>query len=151
MNMKFSLYFFSLPVSAVGMDPSRLSSKRSHVPVFNRCSPHLIVRSGGAAKIQQLSGGGLNPNRDRTDEVEVERTRNGWCSEVYTLSGDAVALLSRVMHRSDGCRDLICPGIQPTAVRYLCVPLVSQDAGGFLCCRQGFVRIAFLVVVVFAE
>ena len=122
MNMKFSLCFFSLPIFAVGMDPSRLSSKRFHVPVLNRCSPHLIMWLGGAAKIQRLSGGGLNPNRDRTDEVEVKRMRNGWCSEVYTQSGDVVAPLSRVMHRSDGCRDLICPGIQPTAVHYLCVP-----------------------------
>ena len=131
MNMKFSLYFFSLPVFAVDMDPSRLSSKRSHIPVLNRCSPHLIVRSGGAAKIQRLSGGGLNPNRDRTDEVGVKRTRSGWCSKVYTLSGDAVALLSRVMHRFDCYRDLICPGIQPTAVRYLCVPPFINMQGVF--------------------
>ena len=75
MNMKFSLYFFSLLVFAVGMDPSGLSSKRSHIPVLNRCSHHLIVQSGGAAKIQWLSEGGLNPNRDRTDEVGVKRTR----------------------------------------------------------------------------
>ena len=151
MSMKFSLYFFSQPVFVVGMDAAGLSSKRSHVPVFNHCSPHLIVRSGGAAKIKRLSGGGLNPNRDRTDEVGVKRTRNSWCSEVYTLSGDDVAPLSRVMRRLGSCRDLICPGIQPTSVRYLCVPLVSEDAGGFLCCRRGFVRNAFLVVVVFAE
>ena len=76
MNMKFSLYFFSQPVFAVHRDPSGLSSKRSHVPIFNRCSPHVIVRSEGAAKIQRLSGGGLNPNRDRTDEVGVKRMRN---------------------------------------------------------------------------
>ena len=132
MNMKFSLYFFSLPIFAIGMDPFRLSSKHSHkLPVLNRCSPHLIVRSGGAAKIQRLSGGGLNPIRDRTDEVEVKRMKNGWCSEVYTLFGDAVAPLSRVMHRSDGCRDLICPGIQPTVVHYLCVPLFIRMQGVF--------------------
>ena len=76
MNMKFSLYFFSQPVFAVHRDPSGLSSKHFHVPVFNRCSPHVIVRSEGAAKIQRLSGGGLNPNRDRIDEVGMKRTRN---------------------------------------------------------------------------
>ena len=131
MNMKFLLYFFSLPFIAVGMDPSGLSSKRSHVPVLNRCSPHLIVRSGGATKIQRLSRGGLNPNRDRTDKVGVKRTLNGCCSKVYTLSGDAVAQLSRVMHRLDGCRDLICPGIQPIAVRYLCMPAFVRMQGVF--------------------
>ena len=82
MNIKFSLYFFSLPFFAFGMDPSGLSSKRSHVPVLNCGSPTLIVRSRGGAKIQWLSGPGLNPDRDRTDEVGEKRTRNGCCSEV---------------------------------------------------------------------
>ena len=122
MNIKFSLFFFSLLFFAFGMDPSGLSSKRSHIPVSNRGSPHLIVQSRGGAKIQQLSGARLNPNRDRSDEMGVKRTRNGGCFEVYPLSGDALVLLSRVMLRLDGCRDLLCPGIQPTAVRYLCVP-----------------------------
>ena len=97
MSMKLSLYFFSQPVFAMSVDVPGLSSKRSHVPVLNRCSRHLIVRSGGAAKIQRLSGGGLNPNRDRTDEVGVKRTRNSCCSRVYTLCGDAVVPLSRVI------------------------------------------------------
>ena len=131
MNMKFSLYFFSLTVFAVGMDPSRLSSKRSHILVLNLCSLHLILRSGGAAEIQRLSGGGLNPNQDRIDQVGVKRTRSGWCSKVYTQSEDAVAPLSRVMHRRDGCRDLICPGIQPIAMCYLCVPPFVRMQGVF--------------------
>ena len=131
MNIKFLLFFFSLPFFAFGMDPSGLSSKRSHVPVLNRGSPHLIVRSRGGAKIQRLSGAGLNPNRDRTDEVGVKRTRNGGCSEVYLLSGDALAPLSGVMRRLDSCRDLLCPGIQPTAVRFLCVPTFVRMQGVF--------------------
>ena len=131
MNIKFSLYFFSLPFFAFGMDVSGLSSKHSHVPVWNRGSPHLIMRSGGGAKIQRLCGAGPNPNRDRIDEVGVKRTRNGCCSEVYTLFGDAVALLSRVMHCLDSCRDLLCPGIQPTAVRFLCVPTFVRMQGVF--------------------
>ena len=99
MSMKLSLYFFSQSIFAVSVDAAGLSSKRSHVPVLNHCSHHLIVRSGGAAKIQRLSGGGLNPNQDRTDEVGVKRTRNSCCSRVYTLCGDALAPLSRVMRR----------------------------------------------------
>ena len=137
MNMKFSLYFFSQPVFAVHMDPSGLSSKRSHVRIFNRCSPHVIVRSEGAAKIQRLSGGGLNPNRDRTDEVGVKRTRNGWGSEVYTVCGDAVAPLWRVMHRLCGCRDRICPSIQPTRALPVCA-IVPHDARGFVVLLKGF-------------
>ena len=113
------------------MDPSGLSSKRFHIPVLNRGSPHLIMRSRGGAKIQRLSGAGLNPNRDRIDEVGVKRTRNGGCSEVYPLSGDAFAPLSRVMRCLDGCRDLLCPGIQPTVVRYLCVPAFMRIQGVF--------------------
>ena len=136
MNIKFSLYFFLLPFFAFGMDPSGLSSKRSHVPVLNRGSPHLIVRLGGAAKIQRLSGGGLNPNRDHTDEVGVKKTRNGCCSEVYMLSGNAIAPLSRVMRRLDGCQDLLCPGIQPTVVRYLCV-LAFVRMQGVFCAVDG--------------
>ena len=152
MNMKFSLYFFSQPGFAVRMDPSGLSSKGSHVPVFNRCSPHVIVQSEGVAKIQRLRGGGLNPNRDRTsDEVGVKRTRNGRGSQVYTVCGDAVAPLWRVMRRLRGCRDRICPGIQPTPVRYLCVPPFLTMQGVLLCCRRGFGRNAFMVVVVFAQ
>ena len=136
MNMKFLLYFFSQPVFAVHRDPFGLSSKRSHVPVFNRCSPHVIVRSEGAAKIQWLSGGGLNPNQDHTDEVGVKRTRNAWGSQVYTVCGDAVAPLWRVMRRLHGCRDRICPGIQPTPLHYLCVPPFPTMQGVFLCCRR---------------
>ena len=136
MNMKFSLYFFPQPVFAVHRDPSGLSSKRSHVPVFNRCSPHVIVRSEGAAKIQRLCGGGLNPNWDRTDEVGVKRTRNAWGFQVYTVCGDAVAPLWRVMRRLRGYRDHICPGIQPIPLRYLCVPPFVTMQGVFLCCRR---------------
>ena len=131
MNIKFSLFFFSLPFFAFGMDPSTLSSKRSHVPVLNRGSPHLIVRSQGGAKIQWLSKAGLNPKHDCTDEVGVKRTRNGGCSEVYPLSRDALASLSRVMRRLDSCRDLLYPGIQPTAVRYLCVLAFVRMQGVF--------------------
>ena len=111
------------------MDLSGLSSKHSHILVLNRGSPHLIVWSRGGAKIQRLSGDGLNPNRDRTDEVGVKRTRNGCCSEVYLLSRDAIAPLSRVMRRLDGCRDFLCPGIQPTVVRYLCVLAFVKKQG----------------------
>ena len=81
MNIKFLLYFFSLPFFAFGMDLSGLSSKRSHFPVLNRGSPTLIVRSRGGAKIQRLSGAGLNPNWVHTDEVGVKRMRNGCCSK----------------------------------------------------------------------
>ena len=147
MNMKFLLYFFSLPFFAVGMDPSRLSSKRSHVPVLNRCSPHLIVRSGGAAKIQRLSGGGLNSNRDRIDEVGVKKMRNGWCPEVYTLCGDAVASLSRVMRCLGSCPDLICRGIQPTTVRYMCVPPFATC----VCHRSSGCRGFFVLSMEFCE
>ena len=151
MNIKFLLVFFSLPFFACGMDPSGLSSKRSHVLVLNRRSPHLIVRSRRGAKIQRLSGAGLNPNRDCTNEVGVKRRRNGCCSEVYPLSKDAVAPLSRVMRRLKRLS-------RPTLFRYstyrsalpVCAS-VREDAGGFLWCRRGFVRNAFLVVVVFAE
>ena len=82
-------------------------------------------------KIQRLSAAGLNPNRDRTDEVEVKRTRNGGCSEVYPLSRDALAPLFRVMSRLDGCRDLLCPGIQPIAVRFLYVLAFVRIQGVF--------------------
>ena len=119
--------------------------------MLNHCSPHVIVRSGGATKIQQLSGGGLNPNGDHTDEVGVKSTRDGWGSEVYTVCGDAVAPLQRVMRRLRGCRDRICPGIQPTPVRYLCVPPFVTMQGVLLCSRRGFVRKAFVVVVIFAQ
>ena len=136
MNMKFSLYFFSQLVFVVHRDPFGLSSKRSHVPVFNQCFPHVIMWSEGAAKIQRLSGGGLNPNRDRTDGVGVKRTRNARGSQVYTVCGDAVAPLWRVMRRLRGCWDRICPGIQPTPLRYLCVPPFLTMQGVFLCCGR---------------
>ena len=131
MNIKFSLFFFSVPFFAVGMDPSRLSSTRSHVPTFNSGYPHLIAQSGRGARIQRLTGVGLNPNRDRTDEVGVKRTRNGGCSEVYPLSGDALALVFRVMRRLDNCGDLLCPGIEPTAVHFLWGPTFMRMQGIF--------------------
>ena len=61
----------------------------------------------------------------------MKRTRNGCCSAMYTLCVDAIAPLSRIMRRLDGCRNLICPGIQPTAVRYLCVPAFVRMQGVF--------------------
>ena len=131
MNIKFSLFFFSVPFFAVGMDPSQLSSTRSHIPAFNSGYPHLIARLGHGARIQRLTGAGLNPNQDYTDEVGVKRTRNDGCSEVYQLSGDALAPVFRVMHRLDGCGDLLCPGIEPTAVRFLCGPAFVRIQGIF--------------------
>ena len=50
---------------------------------------------------------------------------------MYPLSGDALAPLFRVMRRLDGCRDLLSPGIQPTAVRFLCVPVFVRMQGVF--------------------
>ena len=117
MNIKFSLFFLCVPFFAVGMDSSRLSSTRSHGPAFNCGYPHLIEQSGRRARIQRLTRAGLNPNRDRTDEVGVKRTRNSGCSVVYPLSRDALALVFRVMRRLDGCGDLLCAGVEPTAGR----------------------------------
>ena len=120
MNIKFSLFFLCVPFFAVGMDPLRLSSRRSHVPAFNCGYPHLIGRSGRRARIQRLTRAALNPNRDRTDKVGVKRTRNGGCSVVYPLSGDALAPMFRVMRRLDSCGDLLCAGVEPTVGRFLC-------------------------------
>ena len=120
MNIKFSLFFFSVPFFAVRMDSSRLSSTRFHVPAFSCGYLHLIGRSGRRARIQRLTGTGLNPKWDRTDKVGVKTTRNGSCSVVYPLSGDALAPVFRVMRRLDGCGDLLCPGVEPTARRFLC-------------------------------
>ena len=113
------------------MDPSGLSSTCSQVPVLNRGSPHLIVRSRGGAKIRRLSGAGLNPNREGPYEVGVKRTTNTGCSEVYPLSGGALALLFRISLCLDGCADLVCPGIQPTAVRFMFVPMFVRTQGVF--------------------
>ena len=115
MNIKFSLFFLCVPFFAVDMNPSRLSSMRSHVPTFNCGYPHLIKRSGRRARIQRFTGAGLNPNRDHTDEVGVKRTRNGGCSVVYPLSRDALVPVFRVMRRLDGYGDLLCTGVEPTA------------------------------------
>ena len=131
MNIKFSLFFFSVPFFAVGMDPSRLSSTHSHVPAFNCGYPHLIGRSGRHARIQRFTGTGLNPNRDRIDEVGVKRTRNGGCSVVYPLSGDALAPVFRVMRCLDGCGDPLCPGVELTAGRFLCGPAFVRMQGVF--------------------
>ena len=120
MNIKFSLFFLCVPFFAVGMDLSRLSSTRSHVPAFNCGYPHLSRRLGRCARIQRLTGARLNPNRDRTDEVGVKRIRNGGCSVVYLLSGDALALVFKIMRRLNGCGDLLCAGVEPTARRFLC-------------------------------
>ena len=81
----------------------------------------------------------------------MKSTRDGWGSEVYTVCGDAVAQLRRVMRCLRGCRDRICPGIQPTPVRYLSVPPFVRIQGVLLCSQRGFVRKAFVVVVVFAQ
>ena len=131
MNIKFSLFFFSVPFFVVGMDSSRLSSTRSHIPAFNCGYPHLIGQSGRCARIQRLTGAGLNPNRDRTNEVGVKRTRNGGCSVVYPLFGDALALVFRIMCRLDGCRDLLYPGVEPIAGRFLCGPAFMRMQGVF--------------------
>ena len=131
MNIKFSLFFFSVPFFAVGMDPLQLSSMRSHVPAFNSGYPHLISRSGRGARIQWLIGAELNPNRDCTDEMGVKRTRNSGCSEVYPLSGDALAPVFRVMRCLDSCGDLLCPKIEPTAVRFLCGTAFVRMQGVF--------------------
>ena len=118
--------------------------------MLNHCSLHVIVRSGGAAKIQRLSGGGLNPNGDRTDEVGVKSTRDGWGSEVYTMCGDAVVPLRRVMR-------CLC-GSGPHLSRYSTYPsalpvcaTVRQDVGGFVVLSKGFRKEGLRVVVVFAQ
>ena len=113
------------------MDPSGLSSTCSHVPVLNRGSPYLIVRSRRGAKIQRLSGAVLNPNWEGPYEVGVKRTTNAGCFEVYPLSGGALASLFRVSLRLDGCADLLCPGIQPTVVRFLVVLAFVRTQGVF--------------------
>ena len=113
------------------MDPFGLSFTHSHVPVLNRGSPHLIVRSRGGAKIQWLSGAKLNPNREGPYEVGVKRTTNAGCSEVYPLSGGASASLFRISLRLDGCVDLLCLGIQPTAVCFLFVLAFVRTQGVF--------------------
>ena len=102
MNIKFLLFFLCVPFFAVSMDPLWLSSTRSHVPAFNCDYPHLIGGLGCRARIQRLTGAGLNPNRDRTNEVGVKKTRNGGCSVVYPLSGDALAPVFRVLRRCLG-------------------------------------------------
>ena len=125
-----------MPFFAIDMDPSWLSSTCSHVPTFNSGYLHLIAWSGRGARIQRLTGAGLNPNRDRTNEVGVKRTRNGGCCEVYPLFGGALALVFRVMRRLDGCEDLLCPGIEPTAVRFLWRPAFMRIQGVF-CSMHG--------------
>ena len=50
---------------------------------------------------------------------------------MYPLSGGALAPLFRVMRRLDGCRDLLCPGIEPTAVRFLCGSTFVRMQGVF--------------------
>ena len=120
MNIKFALFFFYVPFFAVGIDPSGLSSTRSHVRAFNCGYPHLIGRSRCHTRIQRLSGARLNSNRDCTDEVGVKRTRNSACSVVYPLSGDALAPVFTVMRRFDGCGDLLCAGVEATAGCFLC-------------------------------
>ena len=52
--------------------------------------------------------------------------------------------------RLDCYPDLLCTGIQPTAVLPGCAS-VREDAGGFLWYGRGFVRNAYLVVVVIAD
>ena len=108
-----------MPIFAVRMDPSRLSSPRSHVPAFNCGYPNVIGRSRRRATIQQLTGAALNPNGDHTDELGVSRTRNGASCVVYPLSEDALAPVLTVMHRFDGCGDLFCAGVEATGGRFL--------------------------------
>ena len=50
----------------------------------------------------------------------MKRTRNGGCSVVYPLSGDALAPVLRIMRRLDSCGDLLCVGVEPTTGRFLC-------------------------------
>ena len=102
------------------MDPSRLSSPRSHVPAFNCGYPNVIGRSRSRVMIQRLTGAALNPNGDRIDEVGVSRTRNGASCVVYPLSGDALVPVLMVMRCFDGCGDLLCAGVEATRGRFLC-------------------------------
>ena len=101
------------------MDPSSLSSLRSHVPALNCGYPNVIGRSRRRATIQRLIGATLNPNGDRTDELGVNRTRNGASCVVYPLSGDTLAPVLTIMHRFDGCGDLLCAGFEATEERFL--------------------------------
>ena len=102
------------------MDPSCLSSPHSHVPAFDCGYPNVIGRSRHRATIQRLIGAALNPNGDRTDELGVNRMRNGASCVVYPLSGDAFVLVLTVMSRFDGCGDLLCVGVEATGGRFLC-------------------------------
>ena len=108
-----------MPVFAVRIDPSRLSSPHSHVPAFNCGYPNVIGRSRRRATIQRLTGATLNPNGDRTDELGVSRMRNGASCVVYPLSGDALAPVLTVMRRFDGCGDLLCASVEATGGRFL--------------------------------
>ena len=66
----------------------------------------------------------------------VKKRTNAGCSEVYPLSGGALASLFRVSLCFDGCADLLCRGIQPTAMRFLFVPAFVTTQG-VLCGMDG--------------
>ena len=87
----------------------------------------------------------------QSDEVGVKRTTDSRCCEVYPLSGGAVALLFRPLA-------LVGRLSRPPMYRYstyrsalLGCANVREDAGIFLWYGRGFVRNAYMVVVVFAD
>ena len=61
----------------------------------------------------------------------VKRRTNAGYFEVYPLSRGALTPVFRISLCLDGCADLLCPGIQPTAVRFLFVPAFVRTQGVF--------------------